>query len=477
MRNFRLIMFVALAMLLANISNQVVCADYPTTDITDPVPHSTSSFEIVTGTLKTGNLQSIEEFGLPTLNVLTEETAASNHDLVINFETIIDTEADFFSLNLRQWLAVRVPATAFATQTAATDKIKNWITNEFDEISDFDSIPADLYAEPGTGNVVIQVSRSYAEAAEVPFDVVTWSSWSTLPTTGLGDATANSLVLAPNGDDVFSIYGQSNARIQTILPGVDLTCIPRDGRGILVAPDVVWRAWHNKGGVGSSYTFVDNFGNTYKAKALSFSPKIGGDGVLVKIKWVDGTGATIPAPLEIEPALVPPADFPCLLGRRTNLAGYRVEYTGGHRLTAGSYFFKETSGSAVFDLDQSFDLPSDIWCEAIGGDSGGAMFVVVNGKVVAMGGAWNVLEQGTAILRHLDALEAMSSDHEYVDLTEFRGFLLGDVNLDGLVSFLDIPSLIAVLQSGDFQAEADCNMDGVVNFFDISPFIEILNAQ
>ena len=52
--------------------------------------------------------------------------------------------------------------------------------------------------------------------------------------------------------------------------------------------------------------------------------------------------------------------------------------------------------------------------------------------------------------------------------------LIGDVNLDGVVNFLDIAPFILVLQTGTFQAEADVNSDGVVNFLDIAPFISIL---
>lgn len=54
---------------------------------------------------------------------------------------------------------------------------------------------------------------------------------------------------------------------------------------------------------------------------------------------------------------------------------------------------------------------------------------------------------------------------------------LGDVNLDGTVSFDDIPAFIAVLQSGVFQVEADCNQDGMVDFSDIPAFIAILTNQ
>ena len=49
--------------------------------------------------------------------------------------------------------------------------------------------------------------------------------------------------------------------------------------------------------------------------------------------------------------------------------------------------------------------------------------------------------------------------------------LLGDVNRDNIVNFLDISPFITVLSNGGSQAEADLNGDGQVNFLDISPFI------
>ena len=55
----------------------------------------------------------------------------------------------------------------------------------------------------------------------------------------------------------------------------------------------------------------------------------------------------------------------------------------------------------------------------------------------------------------------------------------GDVNLDGIVNFLDISPFIMALtmgNMGEFQAQADCNDDGVVNFLDISPFIIALTG-
>ena len=54
--------------------------------------------------------------------------------------------------------------------------------------------------------------------------------------------------------------------------------------------------------------------------------------------------------------------------------------------------------------------------------------------------------------------------------------LLGDVNHDNAVNFLDISPFIDVLASGGFVEEADVNQDGEVNFLDISRFIEILSG-
>ena len=54
--------------------------------------------------------------------------------------------------------------------------------------------------------------------------------------------------------------------------------------------------------------------------------------------------------------------------------------------------------------------------------------------------------------------------------------LLGDVNLDGVVDFLDIGPFITVLSGNGFQAEADCDENGVVDFLDIAAFIAILSG-
>ena len=59
------------------------------------------------------------------------------------------------------------------------------------------------------------------------------------------------------------------------------------------------------------------------------------------------------------------------------------------------------------------------------------------------------------------------------------GVLLGDVDLNGTVDFLDITPFIGVLSGSGIpnQPEADCDESGVVDFLDITPFIAILSGS
>ena len=55
--------------------------------------------------------------------------------------------------------------------------------------------------------------------------------------------------------------------------------------------------------------------------------------------------------------------------------------------------------------------------------------------------------------------------------------LLGDVNRDNVVSFLDITPFISLLTTSGFQAEADFDGNNVVDFLDIAPFISALSGS
>ena len=66
---------------------------------------------------------------------------------------------------------------------------------------------------------------------------------------------------------------------------------------------------------------------------------------------------------------------------------------------------------------------------------------------------------------------------DFVILNEVSILVLGDVNRDGTVDFLDISPFISVLSVGGFQQEADINRNATVDFLDISPFISLLSSQ
>ena len=53
-------------------------------------------------------------------------------------------------------------------------------------------------------------------------------------------------------------------------------------------------------------------------------------------------------------------------------------------------------------------------------------------------------------------------------------FLLGDVNLDGVINLLDVAPFIELLQAGDFQVEAD--IIGAVDLLDVVPFVDLLTS-
>ena len=61
-------------------------------------------------------------------------------------------------------------------------------------------------------------------------------------------------------------------------------------------------------------------------------------------------------------------------------------------------------------------------------------------------------------------------------LEDQGGFIIGDVNQDGVVNLLDVPPFVALLSNGGFQLEADINQDGVVDLLDVNPFVDLLNG-
>jgi len=140
-----------------------------------------------------------------------------------------------------------------------------------------------------------------------------------------------------------------------------------------------------------------------------------------------------------------------------------------------------TPGAAGLDYDQ-LSVVGDLNL------SGGRLVLslLANASAYLPGTSFNVLnfnsvsgDFSSLILPTLPADRHWDTSNLLIDgsIVVNSDVLLGDVNLDGVVNFLDISAFIAVLTNAAFQAEADCDENGVVNFSDISPFITILGSQ
>lgn len=61
-----------------------------------------------------------------------------------------------------------------------------------------------------------------------------------------------------------------------------------------------------------------------------------------------------------------------------------------------------------------------------------------------------------------------------VEVADVPTTLLGDVNLDGVVTLLDVGPFVDLLSNGGFQLEADLNQDGLVTLLDVGPFVDAI---
>ena len=152
----------------------------------------------------------------------------------------------------------------------------------------------------------------------------------------------------------------------------------------------------------------------------------------------------------------------------------------GSRFPGGADSFFELSPGDVFDGRSGDGVDSLL---NIGGV--GATGVQTIGFVTGLGqvGYFRVdLGLGNGPALFLDGEVAAADENGMNDFTitipdgDEPFVLRGDVNLDGMVNFLDIAPFISRLSGGQLQAEADVNEDGMVNFLDIAPFIQALSS-
>ena len=101
---------------------------------------------------------------------------------------------------------------------------------------------------------------------------------------------------------------------------------------------------------------------------------------------------------------------------------------------------------------------------------------IAEGEVWSDQNAWISVSESTVfiLLNEGAEMSEINSPDDFAVLDEL--VLLGDVNMDGSVDFLDIAPFISALSTGVFQAEADIDLSGEVDFLDIASFIAILSG-
>lgn len=86
----------------------------------------------------------------------------------------------------------------------------------------------------------------------------------------------------------------------------------------------------------------------------------------------------------------------------------------------------------------------------------------------------NVYSNGAFFLRTSAGWEERDGDHG------FRSYVVpyrvGDANLDGSVSLLDVAVFVDILANGEFLPEVDINCDGAVDLLDVELFVAVLSG-
>ena len=302
----------------------------------------------------------------------------------------------------------------------------------------------------------------------------TWLQEGTGTVTGTGDsfsATPTAAGIFDNGEN----FPERNAARHRVYQTFDAVDFSEDGQQIMVTFDVTFGgapraldsgfrmslvdtstnqgffpvAWDVTTTAGSfnRVRFVDNLdGATGDAHAGGFTDAINGSGTIAS-----GSGAPTVTNDATAQGLVAgnTVSFEVVFTRD---AGDVFSFTTNATEAAGDVVYNETAGS--YDpVNPSEPGDTDVANIAVNSFDG-IVFGLFEDDPFPSGGRYTV--------SNIMIMEASGE------------VLLGDVNQDGMISFLDISPFITLLLSGGFQQEADIDRCGKVDFLDISPFIQIL---
>ena len=172
-------------------------------------------------------------------------------------------------------------------------------------------------------------------------------------------------------------------------------------------------------------------------------------------------------------------------------------FAGGDAGTAGVGPGEELTFTLTFGADIPSLVLTEIDFFGVGGDTDSATVSIAGSPpVTLLNGFGSEFDETADVYTLSTPIEIVSGDTiVFSNVSSFGGpfsspnysiegisfstdstVLVGDVNLDGEISFSDISPFISLLSSGEFQAEADIDGSGVVDFADIGPFIELLSG-
>lgn len=211
----------------------------------------------------------------------------------------------------------------------------------------------------------------------------------------------------------------------------------------------------NLGDTGSAYIFSDaNFG--FDAIDLDFTMS---DSRVIRFTGGEAFNPT----------------FNVIGGRRFNAASVQVEPTADTPVgDTWNLFLVNVIENGV---DPSVGRLFDPGFEPGVGPNGAFLLARIDFEILDVGGAELEFSLGLQGAIELPENVLDPTFGSAVVNTDGFTFILGDINNDGAVNFLDFSPFISVLANYQYQFTADCNQDGVVNFFDVGPFIAIVSSQ
>ena len=158
-------------------------------------------------------------------------------------------------------------------------------------------------------------------------------------------------------------------------------------------------------------------------------------------------------------------------GTRLTIGGDLVQ-ASGTTLALNVYGDSSDSLFVVGDLGLSGELVVQLMPDYVPQD--GDEFTLVQSNQVA-GDFSNVTVLGAPDNFETD-VQIVNGD-VVMTLTNDSSVMLGDVNRDGVVNFLDISVFVGFLSGSVYREEADIDQNGALNFLDITRFISLLSAQ